>query len=71
MGDFFTTMARVSGAFTAIIAAWAAVQVPVHAFNQEPYGGDLLGAIFAGIMATVLLGVRDEEPPKSDGPGKD
>ena len=66
MGDFFTALARVSGAFIAIFAVWSAVMVVVRLFNQESFGGDLIAAIIAGIMAALLLSVRDEKPPSSE-----
>lgn len=61
MGDFFTAYARVSGAFLAIVAVGFAVSVIVRLFNREPFGEVLLAGIFAGVMAVLLLSVRDED----------
>ena len=71
MGDFFTAYARVSGAFLAIVAAGFAISAIVRLLNQEPFGEALLVAVFAGIMAALLLSVRDENSQDSQGPRQD
>ena len=61
MGNFFTAYARVSGAFLAIAAASFGVAVVVRLFNREPFGEMLIVAVIAGVMAALLLSIRDED----------
>ena len=61
MGNFFTAYARVSGAFLAIVAAGFGISVVVRLFNREPFGEMLIVAVIAGIIAALLLSIRDED----------
>ncbi len=63
--ELYAGVARFSGAVIAVVAVWFAVSVVVRLLNQEPFGGELLIAIFAGLMAAVLISARAEKPPNS------
>jgi len=60
--EIYAGAARFSGAIIAVIAVWSIVLAVMQFLNQEPFGGSLLIAIFAGTMAAVLLSARAEDP---------
>lgn len=61
--EAFAGIARLLGTISAIFAAWFAAKVVMRLLDQEPFGAQLLVAIFAGIAAAVLITVRADEPP--------
>lgn len=60
--EIYAGVARLSGAIIAVVAAWSAVSAIMRFLNQEPFGGSLIIAIFAGAMAAILLSARAENP---------
>jgi len=63
--ELYAGVARISGAIIAAVAVWFAISVVVRSLNQEPFGGELLIAIFAGFMAALLISARAEKPPSA------
>ena len=64
--EFYAKTSRFSGAVIALIALWYAGLFVTRLLTQKPAGEALLVMLFAGLMAAALLGVRAENPHKSN-----
>jgi cadmium resistance protein CadD (predicted permease) len=60
--EAYAGAARFSGTVIAIVAALFAVFAIKNMVSQEPFGGQLLGAVFLGLMAAVLITARAGKP---------
>ena len=69
--EFYAGAARISGTVIAVVAAWLAISAIKDYLREEPFGGHLLGAVFLGLMAAVLITARAENPSKSQSKNQD
>jgi len=69
--EAYAGAARFSGTVIAIVAALFAVFAVKNMVSQEPFGGQLLGAVFLGLMAAVLITARAEKPSNSQSQNRD
>ena len=63
--ETYSGAARFSGTIIAIVAALSAIFAVKNMATQEPFGAQLLGAVFFGLMAAALITARAEDPSKS------
>ncbi len=62
--EFYAGAARFSGTIIAIVATLSAVFAVKNMVTREPFGAQLLGAVFFGLMAAALVTARAEDPSK-------
>ena len=67
VNELYAGAARFSGAVVALVAAWFTILAVRDMLSGDPFGGELLGAVVLGLMATVLITARAEKPRKSHG----